>query len=89
MLGDARLTQANKYFVTKAVLRIPSCGPTHSQHGRLTEELGKRGVEGELPVCFSQNTPPLQAGLPLLKDRQHCHGHKDELDAKAIEVIWL
>lgn len=51
------------------VLRIPCCGPTHSQHGRLTEGLGKIGVEDELPqVCFSQNTLPLQAGSSLLKD---------------------
>lgn len=54
-VGGARLTQANKYFVTKAVLRMPSCGPTHSQPGRLAEGLGKRG-EGELPQRASPKT---------------------------------
>lgn len=43
------------------------------------EGLGKR-VEDELPqVWFSQTTPLLQAGSPLLKDHQHCHSYEDLL----------
>lgn len=53
--GGARLPQADRYFVTKTLLRVPSCGPTHSQHGRLAEGIGKRG-EGGLPQRASPQT---------------------------------
>lgn len=73
--------------VTKALFSESILWPNPQPTWKPDERTGKRGVEDELPqVCFSQNTPPLQAGSPLLKGRRHCHGHKD-VDAKAIEVI--